>query len=72
MFFLQDLPDDNTLREFAQRYPEMDASAVDACLKLLRTGSDLLAGFETMLSKHNLSQGRFLALIVLPAHAMRR
>ena len=65
MFFLQDLPDDDTLREFAQRYPEMDASAVNVCLKLLRIGSDLLAGFEAMLSKHNLSQGRFLTLIVL-------
>jgi MarR family transcriptional regulator, negative regulator of the multidrug operon emrRAB len=32
---------------------------------LLRIGSDALAGFETMLSKHNLSQGRFLTLIVL-------
>lgn len=65
MFFLQDLPDDDILQAFAHRYQEMDASAVNVCLQLLRIGSDLLAGFETMLSKHSLSQGRFLTLIVL-------
>jgi hypothetical protein len=32
MFFLQDLPDNETLQVFAQRYPEMDASAVKTCL----------------------------------------
>ena len=65
MFYLRDLPDDNTLNEFAERYSNMDVSAVKACLVLLRAGSDLLTGFETMLSRHGLSQGRFLILIVI-------
>jgi DNA-binding MarR family transcriptional regulator len=65
MFYLRDLPDDQTLNEFARRYPDMDPSAVKACLHLLRRGSDLLAAFEIMLSQHGLSQGRFLALIVM-------
>jgi MarR family transcriptional regulator, negative regulator of the multidrug operon emrRAB len=65
MFFLRDLPDNQTLREFADRYPQMDISAVKTCLVLLRAGSDLLAGFEAMLARHGLSQGRFLTLIVL-------
>lgn len=65
MFYLRDLPDDETLQEFAGRYPDMDPSAVKACLHLLRYGSDLLAAFEIMLSRHGLSQGRFLALIVM-------
>jgi MarR family transcriptional regulator, negative regulator of the multidrug operon emrRAB len=65
MFYLRDLPDDKTLEEFAGRYPEIDPSAVKVCLHLLRRGSDLLAAFETMLSRHRLSQGRFLTLIVL-------
>lgn len=65
MFFLRDLPDGKILRQFAAQYPEMDPTAVNACLQLLRTGSDLLTGFETMLGRHNLSQGRFLTLIVM-------
>lgn len=65
MFYLRDLPDDKALNEFAERYSNMDVSAVKACLVLLRTGSDLLTGFEITLSRHGLSQGRFLILIVM-------
>lgn len=65
MFYLRDLPDDKTLREFAERYKDMDPLAVKACISLARTASDLLTGFETMLTRHGLSQGRFLTLIVL-------
>ncbi len=65
LFYLRDLPDDKTLREFAERYQDMDPLAVKACIALARTASDLLTGFEAMLSRHGLSQGRFLALIVM-------
>jgi MarR family transcriptional repressor of emrRAB len=65
VFYLRDLPDDQTLQEFAQRYSEMDPSAVKAAIMLCRTGSDLLTGFEILLSKYGLSQGRFLTLMVL-------
>lgn len=73
MFCLRDLPDDKTLDGFSGRYPGMDPSAVKACLHLLRCGSDLLAAFEALLSRHGLSQGRFLALMILyraPAESM--
>ncbi len=65
MFFLKDLPDDKTLGEFSMRYEGMDISAVKACLSLLRSGSTLLSHFEIMLGKHDLSQGRFLTLMVM-------
>ena len=65
MFYLKDLPTDKTLTEFARRYPDLDPSALKTCVVLLRTGSDLLTAFETILGKHGLSQGRFLTLIVL-------
>ena len=65
MFYLKDLPTDKTLTEFARRYPDLDQSALKTCVVLLRTGSDLLTAFETILGKHGLSQGRFLTLIVL-------
>ena len=65
MFYLKDLPTDRTLGEFAKRYPDLDPSALKTCVVLLRTGSDLLTAFETILGKHGLSQGRFLTLIVM-------
>jgi MarR family transcriptional regulator, negative regulator of the multidrug operon emrRAB len=65
MFYLKDLPTEKTLREFRERYPNLDMSALKVCTELLRTGSDLLTAFETILSKHGLSQGRFLTLIVM-------
>jgi len=65
MFYLKDLPTDRTLGEVAKRYPNLDPSALKTCVVLLRTGSDLLTAFETILGKHGLSQGRFLTLIVM-------
>ena len=65
MFFLKDLPTDRNLREFAERYPNMNPSALKTCAELMRTGSDLLAAFETILGRSGLSQGRFLTLIVM-------
>jgi len=65
MFYLRDLPTDRTLEEFAERYPNMNPSALKTCAVLLRTGSDLLTAFETILGNHGLSQGRFLTLIVM-------
>jgi DNA-binding MarR family transcriptional regulator len=65
MFFLKDLPTDISLQEFSRRYPNMNPSALKTCTELMRTGSDLLAAFETVLGKYGLSQGRFLVLIVM-------
>ena len=65
MFFLKDLPTDRTLERYAKRYPNLDPSALNTAIALLRTGSDLLTAFETFLGKHGLSQGRFLTLIVM-------
>jgi MarR family transcriptional repressor of emrRAB len=65
MFFLKDLPTDRNLRDFAVRYPNMNPSALKTCAELMRTGSDMLATFERILSQIGLSQGRFLTLIVM-------
>ena len=43
----------------------MNPSALKAGTGLMRTGSDLMAVFETILNRSGLSQGRFLTLIVL-------
>ena len=65
MFYLKDLPTDTTLHEFSRRYPNMNPSAIKTCAELLRTGSELLTAFETILGSRGLSQGRFLTLIVM-------
>ncbi len=65
MFYLKDLPTDTSLHEFSRRYPNMNPSAIRTCAELLRTGSELLTTFETVLGNHGLSQGRFLTLIVM-------
>ena len=65
MFFLKGLPTDMPLQEFSKRFPNMNPSALKICAELMRTGSGLLAAFETVLGKYGLSQGRFLTLIVM-------
>ena len=65
MYFLKDLPTDRNLQEFVDSYPNMNPSALKTCSELMRTGSDLLAAFETILGQSGLSQGRFLTLIVM-------
>jgi DNA-binding MarR family transcriptional regulator len=65
MFYLKDLPTDTSLQEFSRHYPNMNPSAIKSCAELLRIGSVLLTAFETILGRHNLSQGRFLTLIVM-------
>ncbi len=43
----------------------MEPLCVMATVTLLKTGSDLLTGFEKMLGRYGLSQARFLILIVM-------
>ncbi len=65
MFFLMDTPNQKQFEDLARRYDRMDALSVQALVKLLRTGSDLLTGFEKILGTYGLSQGRFLILVIL-------
>ena len=65
MFFLMDTPNQKQFENLARRYDRMDVPSVQALVKLLRTGSDLLTGFEKMLGTYGLSQGRFLILVIL-------
>lgn len=65
MLLLRDLPRYEMLQEKAQRYPELDASAVDATLILLRVASDVFEGLGAQLTRNGLSQGRFMVLMLL-------
>lgn len=65
MFELRDLPSRETLEKLRQRYDNLDVSAVEAFLRLLRTGQDATASMERHLSAHGLSLRRFSVLILL-------
>ncbi len=65
MFYLLDQPTEEEFQNLAHRYKGMKPSSVKAAVTLLKTGSDVLTGFEKMLKNYGLSQGRFLVLIVM-------
>lgn len=62
---LKDLPRYDCLQEAAQRFPDLDPSACEAFLHLLRTGDLLSSRQQAYLGQHNISQGRFTVLMLL-------
>jgi DNA-binding MarR family transcriptional regulator len=65
MLLLKEVPQYEFLLERAKRCPELDPSAMEAFLHLLRTGSDLFEAFGRVMAGHAISQGRFIVLILL-------
>lgn len=62
---LKDLPRYECLLEAAKEFPDLDPSAAEAFLHLLRTSDDVYASTERSLSDHNISHGRFGVLMLL-------
>lgn len=62
---LKDLPRYECLLEGAKEFPELDPSACEAYLNLLRTGDEVYGVVERYLSEHHISQGRFSVLMLL-------
>lgn len=62
---LKDLPRYDCLHEAAQRFPDLDPSACQVFLQLLRTGDELSSAQHAYLAQHNISQGRFTVLMLL-------
>jgi DNA-binding MarR family transcriptional regulator len=65
MLLLKEVPQYECLLERAKRYPELDPSAMEAFLHLLRTSTGVFDTFRSMLARHELSQGRFTVLMLL-------
>ena len=65
MLLLRDLPKYETLLSYAQRYPGVNPSAIEAYLNFLRTGTDALEATEDFLAEKGTSQGRFTVLTLL-------
>src|SRR5262245_17418755 len=72
LLLLKDLPRYECLLEGAKEFPELDPSACEAFLHLLRTSDEVFAVAERNLARHNISQGRFGVLMLLWSPAHRR
>lgn len=62
---LKDLPRYECLLEAAREFPDLDPSAAEAFLHLLRTGDEVFAMTERNLTEHSISHGRFGVLMLL-------
>ena len=71
MFYMRELPSRDLLESVAREFPELDPTAVEACYFLLRTGSDVLTAFDSNLSRQNMSQSRFIVLLLLKRIELR-
>lgn len=65
MLLLQDLPDEQILQKFADRYPAVNTEQVMQFLSLLRISADLALMLDRFLGQHDLLQGRWWVLILL-------
>jgi DNA-binding MarR family transcriptional regulator len=65
LLMLKDLPRYECLLEAAEHYPELDPSAHEVFLNLLRTADLVFAEKGKLLARHNISHGRFTVLMLL-------
>jgi DNA-binding MarR family transcriptional regulator len=65
LLLLKDLPRYECLLESAKEFPDLDPSAAEAYLHLLRAGDDAFGVSERNLDEHGISQGRFCVLMLL-------
>jgi len=65
LLLLKEVPRYECLLERSRQYPELDPSATEAFLHLLRTTTDLLEAFGTVHAGHHISRGRFIVLMLL-------
>ena len=62
---LKDLPRYECLLEAAKEFPDLDPSACEAFLHLLRSADECARVVESLLAQHNITQGRFGVLMIL-------
>ena len=62
---LKDLPRYECLLEAAKEFPDLDPSAAEAFMHLLRTGDEVFGHTDRNLSDHNISHGRFGVMMLL-------
>jgi DNA-binding MarR family transcriptional regulator len=65
LLLTKDLPRYECLLEAAKKFPDLDPSAAEVFLNLLRTSDEVFRVVETNIVNHGLSQGRFGVLMLL-------
>src|SRR5437867_3569885 len=65
LLLLKNLPRYECLLEASREFPDLDPSATDVFLNLLRSGDEAFRVVETHLATHGLTQGRFGVLMAL-------
>lgn len=65
LLLLKDLPRYDCLLEASQHHPELDPSATEVFLHLLRAGDEMFRVCREHLEQYNISQGRFAVLMQL-------
>jgi len=65
LIMLKNLPRYECLLAAAQEFPDLDPSACEVFLNLLRAGDQVFGVAEENLARHNISEGRFGVLMLL-------
>jgi DNA-binding MarR family transcriptional regulator len=65
VFFLKELPSRQMIGGYTVGHPQADPEVVLATLQMMRQASLLIRRLESFFAEHDLSQLRFLALIVI-------
>ena len=65
LLLLKDLPRYECLLEAAKSFPDLDPSASEVFLNLLRAGDEVFRVADQHLARHAISQGRFTVLLLL-------
>jgi DNA-binding MarR family transcriptional regulator len=65
LLMLKDLPRYECLLEAARKFPDLDPSACEAYLNLLRAGDEAYRQSENFFNEHDMSPGRFTVLMLL-------
>ena len=65
LLMLKDLPRYECILEAARLHPDLDPSACEAYLNVLRAGDEAYRRSEAFLSEHNMSPGRFTVMMLL-------
>ncbi len=62
---IRDLPRYECLLEAAKLFPDLDPSACEASLHLMRAADETFKLLDSHLAGHNLSEGRFMVMLLL-------
>lgn len=71
LLMLKDLPRYECLLEASREFPDLDPSATEVFLNLLRAGDEAFRIVESHMAQHEISQGRFGVLMALLGNCRR-